>query len=206
MTKDKTKKEVGKAEKPEQSKLQMLKKVLTIKELHFVEHYVAGNTPVAAFEASGLDTNGLSVQRAAEVLLRAPKVKLYIDALHSTVAERSVLHLEALDQKLADIVMTDMLDCVEVGAQYTDDKGVLRTPVSIRDPSELTAAQRAAIVSMKSIDGGLEIKAADKLKAIEMLIKRRGGFTENTNLNITGDNVKVIAMPGDNGRGPKAGG
>jgi hypothetical protein len=113
------------------------------------------------------------------------------------------MHLETLDQKLADIVMTDILDCVVIGAPIEDLKGVIRTQVTIKHPSELTAAQRSSITSLKSIDGGLELKTADKLKAIEMLIKRRGGFTDTHNVNIAGADIKVIAMPGDNGRGPK---
>jgi hypothetical protein len=120
------------------------------------------------------------------------------------VAERSVLTLEAIDQKLSDIAMTDILDVAELGPPVLDADGNMVRPVMIKGEEDLTSAQRASLKKIKNCkDGGLEIETHDKLKALDMLIKRRSGYIKKEEINVTGNAIQVIACVGDNGRGPK---
>jgi hypothetical protein len=178
-----------------------LAKTLRPEHREFVRLYLDGCTPKEAHRQAGL-AGEADNSRAAEILLKAPRVRLYIEAMERRASERSILTLEAIDAKLTDIAMADLVDVIEIGESYPDDKGVERRDIAMKDPSAMTAGQRAAIVQAKiGADGTLDVKMVDKLKALDMLIKRRGGYTEKTEVNHTG-NVQVVAMVGHNGRGP----
>lgn len=175
---------------------------LSVQHQTFVEAYLRGDTPLDALREAGLASGGPADATAAAALLRAPLVRAYVDAMHRTAAERSILTLEAIDQRLTDIAMTDVIDVCEIGQPVIDEDGIEHTPIRLRHPAELTAAQRAAIASLKTIDGGVEIKMVDKLKALELLAKRRGGFVNVSDVNVSGGLTTVFAMCDDNGRGP----
>jgi len=185
-----------------QKKLERLRRALKAKEIEFVDLYLQGMPPAEAYQEAGLAMAPDPI--GAEHLLSAPTVRLYIETMERVVVERSTLTLEKIDERLADLAMADIVDMVEIGQDYTDNAGNLRTPVTIKDPATLTPGQRAAITSIKPVIGGLEIKTEGKVKALELLARRRGGFTEQVDLNI-GGHVKIFANVGDNSRGPRKG-
>ncbi len=184
--------------------VELIKKTLNLKQLQFVDYCLTGYTPAEAYEMAGLNTDpDANLEDDATLLRRTPRIKMYIDALQRCVAQRTIMTLEAADQRLTDMAMCDPTDIIELGTTYKDFKtGLPVKEVRLKNIDNLTEAQKAAIVSIKPVPGGVEVKMVDKLKALDMLIRRKGGFKDVQELNING-NVEVFAMVGDNGRGPK---
>jgi len=180
-------------------RIEKLRKALSTQELDFVDKHLAGVPADLAYQEAGLGV--LPDPIGAGQLLAAPAVKMYIDAMQREIAERSSLTLEKIDERLTDLATANIIDMVEIGEDYTDDNNNPRTPITLKDPMSLTPGQRAAIVGLKTVPGGMEIKIADPIKALELLAKRRGGFTEQIDVNLTG-NVSIFANVGDNQRGP----
>lgn len=180
-----------------------LRRSMRPEHLAFVEAHLSGMSPAEAYEVAGLGSaaDGDSQKMAAR-LLTMPKIRMYIDELNRSVAVRSAMSLEAIDSALSDIASVNVTDIVRMLLIDDPDTGGKRSMLVIRNPEELTPQQRAAIASIKPKgELGFEIVMHDKLKALEMLIKRKGGFTENVNQNVNGG-VMIFANVGDNGRGP----
>lgn len=191
------------------SDLELLKKALTIKQLEFVHGLAHGMTELEAFENAGLAQNDDTDRSNASRLARAPKIRLYKEALQREVATRSVMSLEAVDQELTNIASADVTDVIKVGewVESIGKRGPIAHPVlevSMVEFDDLTDAQRAAIKKIKPVPGGVEVVMHDKMKALELLAKRHQGFTEKIDMNVD-SNVQVFAFVGDNGRGPTGG-
>ena len=62
-------------------------------------------------------------------------------------------------------------------AKGTDYASIISGAVMMNDTEELTEEQKAAIVSIKQTKEGVEVKLANKLKAIELLGKHLGIFS-----------------------------
>lgn len=181
-----------------------IKKTLSMEQLQFVDHCLTGYTPAEAYDMAGLNTDPqANLEDDARRLRNTPRIKLYIDSLQRCVAQRTIMTLVAADQRLTDMAMCDPTDIVKIGKSYEDKKtGIPVTMVTLKDVNLLTEAQKAAIVSIKPVSGGVEVKMVDKLKALDMLIRRKGGFKDVQDININGK-VETFVMIGDNGRGPK---
>lgn len=80
-----------------------------------------------------------------------------------------------MEEKLSGQQVLEELRCIAF-ARVTDylqvDGGVLR----VRDSSELTKQQRAAVASIEKTSSGMKVKFYDKLKALELLGKAMGLF------------------------------
>ena len=64
-------------------------------------------------------------------------------------------------------------------ADYTDYVWIEDGEVRIRDSRELSANQRAAIAGIKDTGKGVELKLHDKQKALELLVKLLGLFSQS---------------------------
>jgi len=72
--------------------------------------------------------------------------------------------------------------------------------------TNIPAEKRGAVVGIKKTQAGIEVKLADKLKALELLGKYRGMFVERQEVNSTStviDSAVHLYLP-DNGRGVNA--
>lgn len=193
------------------SEIEKLKEALPPNYLEFVRHYIDGHTPLACLELAGMASGSEpDDEEMARTVLQAPKVKAYINALKQCAADKSVMSLAEADKYLTELALTDVMDVVEVSEYQKKEAdedgnlietGEIGTSITIKDASLLTKAQKAAIVSIKTTNGGIEIKLADKMKALDMLIRRKAGYTDV--IKSESENVHVFAMIGDNGRGPK---
>ena len=180
--------------------LEELQKRLTTKQIKFATLIAQGERPIDAWEAAEL---GERSDRSGQMrLYRSPAIQKYIMLLNKKVGDESILSLKEIDKRLSDMATTNILDVVQLGEVYYNEHGERVQPILLRDDVELTEAQKASIKKIKSKDGSLEVELHDQAKALEMLIKRRGGFKEvqNVNMKTTG---QVIAFVGDNKRGPK---
>lgn len=73
---------------------------------------------------------------------------------------------------------TDILAALQAIAfsDYTDYIWIEDGQVRVKDTSQLTAGQRAAIAGIKDTGKGVELKLHDKQKALELLVKYLGFF------------------------------
>lgn len=180
--------------------IEELKTLLPINYLTFIDKYIEGYDPLSCVQFAEMSTGDNSEDRnIAERVLEAPASKAYISAIKGLVTSNSIMNLEAADRRITQIASSDPLDVIEIGETYEDKKGSQITQISLKD--NLTMAQRAAIKSIKPCEGGLEIKFEDKMKALDMIIRRNGGYTDVIKNEVSG-NVHVYAAIADNGRGP----
>ena len=69
-------------------------------------------------------------------------------------------------------------------SDYTDYIWIEDGQVRVKDTSQLTAGQRAAIAGIKDTGKGVELKLHDKQKALELLVKYLGFFEHSETENI----------------------
>lgn len=188
-------------------RLEDIERTMPIHYLEFIRHYLDGNTKLAALELCGKATGDeIKDRQFANSMMQAPAVKNYIALMKRKISEKT---LEMVDRKLADIANAEILDVIEIGTKSVPvlSQGEVATyveepDIQIVDESQLTAAQRASIKSIKVVKGQLHVELHDPVKAMDMLIKRNSGYKETLDVNHAG-NIKVFAATGDNGRGPK---
>ena len=184
-----------------------LRKTLTHQQLNFVNMFLSGIDSGVAYRDAGLNDTGEPDKRKADALLRAPRVAAYIDSLHREVAQRSVVSIEVMEQVLSDIIMTNLSDVME------NWNGDVRDLNKFLTPGQKAAINKVKVKQLKAGDGSdedllscemVEIALADKLKAIDMLMKSRGCYSEKVEHEHTMKNgPMVVIMPGNNNRGPK---
>jgi hypothetical protein len=202
-------------------------------ERRFIEMYINGMTAVDAYKRSGLlvmdmkaeDWNGgvrkYSAVRRARFYMNRPSVKMYLNVITRVAADRCAMTLEAADKKLVDMIQADVVDVIGMAEKrvVTGKDGVEFVRIDLKDLEKLSAGQRAAISGLKyKSDGSFEIKMIDKLKALEMFYKRKGGYVRGagggmgdgeggdlsnsgTGVSINGENIQVVTYTGNNGRG-----
>ena len=136
-----------------------------------------------------------TLNAAASRLLRNVKVKAYITEKMQDREKRTEIKQDNVLQELANIAFsngTEFAQIVtkereesildkegnEIGTRKYKYKCLELTPTN-----ELTDAQKSAIASIKETRSGIEIKTADKVKALELLGKHLGMFKETVELN-----------------------
>jgi len=203
---------MSKEQKPKTAnkEIERLTQIIPEKQLEFVNLYLSGHTPLACVQLSGLGSGDSQADAAmARSIIRAPAIKMYLSALKMRVAEKSIMTLEDIDKRLTSIASVGIMDVVKIGEKDItefDNEGnaITRTvpDINLVDDSEITAAQKAAIKSIKVVKNELHIELHDSVKAMDMLIRRSVGYKEESTINLKG-NVQVFAAIDDNGRGPK---
>lgn len=185
-----------------------LAKTLTHQQLLFVDLVLKGVPKDEAYRDAGLSENGEPNSSKATWLLKSPRIAAYIDAMNRGVAQRSVCRLEVLDQILSDIAMAQLSDMTTIEEKIgISDEGNEYSYDSLKINTDLTEAQKNAIESIKVTDKGKEIKLFSKLKAVDMLIKRREGYNDTVkHEHEVKKGPMVVIMPGNNNRGPKTDG
>lgn len=147
-------------------------------------------------------------QKASCIFNRA-EVKEYVQAVKEYSASAMIMDLHEIDIKLSQIARTEKTEVIHytsIPLYDLDENGEeyligYRTKPFLVPLEELTERQRDAIKSIKQTKHGLEVELHDPIKAMDMLIKRKGGYTENVNTNVSGDTVHAFVPK--NNRGPK---
>ena len=148
-------------------------------------------------------------QKASSIFNRA-EVKEYVQAVKEYSASAMIMDLHEIDIKLSQIARTEKTEVIQYLSvplydidEQTGEEILMgyRTKPFLVPLEELTSRQRDAIKSIKQTKHGLEVELHDPIKAMDMLIKRKGGYTENVNTNVSGENVHAFVPK--NNRGPK---
>ncbi|MEB2275881.1 terminase small subunit [Bacillus sp. ILBB4] len=197
---------------------------LTPKQKRFVEEYLVDlNATQAAIRAGYSEKTAEAIGHEN---LRKPKIKMFIDEALKTRAHRAEISADKVLQELAAIAFANATDVVNVkdveyissykwmldgeeverndytpsSEEYERMERVpvmeIRQSVFIKETEALNAFQKKAISGMKETKYGIEIKFHDKVRAIELLGKHLGLFTDKVEHSgtVTNHNIDMSAL------------
>lgn len=146
---------------------------LTAKQQKFADEYLIDLNATQAAIRAGYSSKTAKEQGSR--LLSNANVRAHIDERMAMLSRRTGVNQERIMRELSRIAFLDPTQLVDM------DKATLKPGASADDTAAI------ASVKVKEMTGDIdsierEIKFADKLKALELLGKRFGMFTENVNL------------------------
>ena len=156
---------------------------LTPKQIRFVDEYLVDfNATQAAIRA------GYSKKTAAFIgaeNLKKPKIAEEIARRQKDLQRRTEVTQDRVVKELARVAFADASDyvCVET-LTYENEDGTV-SPIQVVSPKDtdtLSDDQRAAIASIKQGANGVEVKLCDKIKALELLGRHIGMFSDKLSL------------------------
>ena len=163
--------------------------MISQKQMRFAREYVIDLDGARAAKAAGYSARNAE-QRAA-MLLTSPEVAQYIEK-NIGGAEPSG---KRVLKELARIAFSSAADYTRIVTR-TDEKGKSYQKIEYIDTDDLSEDARAAIVSIKETKEGVRIELADKFRALELLGKHYGLFSDKAEttmqLNISRDDRELL--------------
>lgn len=144
---------------------------LTPKQQRFVEEYLVDLNATQAAIRAGYSERTANVQ-GAQILTKL-SIQSEIQRLKCERSARTQVTGDRVIQELASIAFADIDDFARVG-EHISERGIAYTTVELAQTSSLPPEKRAAIVGIKQGANGIEIKLADKVRALELLGKHTG--------------------------------
>lgn len=145
---------------------------LTRKEQMFCDEYLIDFNGARAAAAAGYSVN--AAKETASRLLTKNNVAAYIEQRMRERMKRTEISQDRVLQELAAIAFADATD------YYI-------SPIEgMRALKELTPNQRAAIAGIKQGAYGTDIKLVDKIKALELLGRHLGMYTDKADVRVSG--------------------
>lgn len=132
--------------------------------------------------------------QAASRILKRSDVQDYLTASQFKVVENININLETLKKKIYDDVLTNQekypyFDWLPV----FDEKNNITYEPHISDLNDIPVEDRCEIVMLEEAANGMykvtlrdKIAPKDRHKALEMLVRMHGGFSDNINQNLSG--------------------
>lgn len=160
---------------------------LTEKQKRFAQEYLVDLNATAAAKRAGYSPKTASEQGAR--LLVNVKVQEEIQKAMDKRQTRTEITQDRVLRELAAIAF----------ARGTDYAGVLAGMAVINDTGPMTGEQKAAIVAIKQTKEGVEVKLANKLKALELLGKHLGLFSGGTERLTLADEPEIDEPEEDSG-------
>lgn len=169
---------------------------LTDKQKRFCEEYLIDLNATQAAIRAGYSSK--TAEQTASRLLRNVKVQEYISKRQKELSRSTEITQERVIKELALIAFSNNADYahvvekkmqVEAGGALVDVLDKDGKPVMYRtvEPvltEELTEEQKRALAVIKKGRDGLEVKSCDKVKALELLGKHLGIFTDKIEANV----------------------
>lgn len=155
---------------------------MTNKQKRFCEEYLIDLNATQAAIRAGYSPR--SAHAIATETLQKPAVRACIDKALAEQSSRTGVTADRVVRELAKVAFVNSDDVVDFGSATVK-------PDASKDDTAAIASVRVKTIPTKDGDGvEREIKLADKLKALELLGKRFGLFTDN--VNISGEGVVQI--------------
>nr|DAR24568.1 MAG TPA: Terminase small subunit [Caudoviricetes sp.] len=169
---------------------------LTDKQKRFCEEYLIDLNATQAAIRAGYSPK--TAEQTASRLLRNVKVQEYIAKRQKELSRSTEITQERVIKELALIAFSNNADYahvvekkmqVEAGGALVDlldkdGKPVMYRTVEPVLTEELTEEQKRALAVIKKGRDGLEVKSCDKVKALELLGKHLGIFTDKIEANV----------------------
>lgn len=169
---------------------------LTPKQKIFCDEYLVDLNATRAYKAAYKNIKkDETANAAASRMLRNVKVKDYIEKRMKDREKRTEITQDMVIQELSKIAFakgTDYAKVVEksymkpiLDAQghKVDEEEVFYKDVEVIETDNLTEDQKRAISSIKSTKFGVSVETYDKVKALELLGKHLGMFTDKVEVN-----------------------
>jgi len=173
---------------------------LTVRQAAFVREYLIDLNATQAAIRAGYSKNGANV--TACQLLANPNLQ---GALTKALAKREAkteITADRVLQELALIAFSDITDYADISITPSKEiPGAYERSIVIRNTSNMDKNKVRAISTVEETQSGIKIKLNDKVKALELVAKHLGMFTEK--LELTGKDGAAIEMNYDLSRLPK---
>lgn len=154
---------------------------MTPKQERFVAEYLVDLNATAAAIRAGYEERS-AAQRGYK-LLRDPEVQKAIQEAQANRAARTQITGDRILRELARIAFADASDYAKVVCMGSAKKaGIPMQGVRLTPTEELSSDQRAAIASIEETQTGIKVRTHDKVKALELLGKHQGLFTEKISI------------------------
>lgn len=155
---------------------------MTNKQKRFCEEYLIDLNATQAAVRAGYSTSTAGAIGAEN--LKKPQIRACIDKSLAEQSKRTGVTADRVVRELAKVAFVNSDDVVDF------DSATVK-PDASKDDTAAIASVRVKTIPTKDGDGvEREIKLADKLKALELLGKRYGLFTDN--VNVSGGGVVQI--------------
>lgn len=155
---------------------------MTNKQKRFCEEYLIDLNATQAAVRAGYSTSTAGAIGAEN--LKKPQIRACIDKALAKQSKRTGVTADRVVRELAKVAFVNSDDVVDFNSATVK-------PDASKDDTAAIASVRVKTIPTKDGDGvEREIKLADKLKALELLGKRYGLFTDN--VNVSGEGVVQI--------------
>lgn len=155
---------------------------LTPKQRKFVQEYLVDLNATAAARRAGYSDPNFGRQ-----LITKPNVSAEIQKRQEKLREKLEITQESVIRELAAVAFSNGSDF----AQVRGDGFVVITPTD-----QLPEAKRKAVASVKQGQFGTEVKTYDKIKALELLGKHLGMFSDRAGVVTNEKNNLLDAIKG----------
>lgn len=164
---------------------------MTRKQERFVEEYLVDlNATQAAIRAG---YSPASAQQISSEMMSKPVVRARIDTAMAELSKRTGVSQERVIRELAKVAFVNPTDVIDF------ESAKLLDSATSDDTAAIASVKVKTIPTADGLGVEREIKVADKLKALELLGKHFGMFTDNINLH--GDMGVQIIDDIPNGQG-----
>lgn len=166
-------------------------RAMTRKQERFVEEYLVDlNATQAAIRAG---YSPASAQQISSEMMSKPVVRARIDTAMAELSKRTGVSQERVIRELAKVAFVNPTDVIDF------ESAKLLDSATSDDTAAIASVKVKTIPTADGMGVEREIKVADKLKALELLGKHFGMFTDNINLH--GDMGVQIIDDIPNGQG-----
>lgn len=156
---------------------------MTKKQERFVEEYLIDLNATQAAIRAGYSTETAGAIGAEN--LKKPQIRARIDAAMAELSKRTGVNQERVIRELAKVAFVNAADVIDF------DTATIRSGAAREDTAAIASVKVKTIPTADGEGVEREIKVADKLKALELLGKHFGMFTDN--INLTGDvGVQIV--------------
>ena len=174
--------------------------MLTVKQEKFVQGLFKGLTQREAYKQAYNTENmkDATIDNNAYKLAQTSEIITSLKELQGKQAERVGITADMIIKELAKVAFSDGTDfakVVEKTGKRTkiDEEGLTELEeftyktVDVENTENLSKDKRAAIASIKETKFGIAVETYDKIKALELLGKHLGVFTDKVDMNVTGN-------------------
>lgn len=156
---------------------------LNDKQRSFCDEYLIDlNATQAAIRAGYSEKTAYSI---GQRLLKDVEVQNYISKRQKERSERTEITQDKVLKELAVIAFANTTDFARIVEKQTADengKVIKYKTVDLTLTSELSEEQQRALAVVKEGKFGIEVKPHDKVRALELLGKHLGMWTDNVNV------------------------
>ncbi len=154
---------------------------LTPKQNQFVAEYTVDFNATAAAIRAGYSEK--TAGQVAHKMLQSPQIQKAVKEAISARERRTQITGDRVLKELARVAFSDAGDYARVVDIQPKKKGGTPIQTVVLTPTEeLSADQRAAVSGIKEGKFGIEVSTYDKVKALELLGKHLGLFTEKISI------------------------